>query len=393
MEEAVIVSAVRTAIGRFGGVLSTVSAVELGSTVTRAALERAGVAPEEVDEAILGCCGQFGEEAHVARLASQRAGLPEHVPAYNVNRMCGSGLQAIINAAQAIELGEADVVVAGGTECMSQMPYSLPRARWGYRMGDATAIDTMLIVLGCPFNHYHMGITAENVAHKYAVSREDQDAFAVESQQKAGAAMQAGRFAAQIVPVQAPQERGGPKQVDTDEHPRPETTIEGLQRLRPAFKPDGTVTAGNASGINDGAAAVVVMSRAQARSRGLTPLAVVRQRACAGVDPALMGMGPVPAVRKLLDRAALGLKDIDLIEMNEAFAAPAVACGRELGIDWERTNVNGGAIALGHPIGATGAVLTVKLLYEMQARQVRRGLATLCIGGGQGIACLFEAVS
>lgn len=393
MTEAVIVAGVRTPIGRFGGALAGVPAADLAAAALREALARALLPPELVEEVILGCAGQYGEEAHVGRLAAQRAGLPQEVPAYNVNRLCGSGLQAINSAATLIEAGETDIVVAGGVESMSRVPYVLPQARWGARLGDATLHDGLQQLLSCPFHHYHMGVTAENVARRYNISREEQDTFALRSQQRAIAAMDEQRFAHQIVPVIVPQERGEPKTITLDEHPRRDTSLERLATLPAVFQEGGTVTAGNSSGINDGAAIVVVMAAHKAVALGLQPRLIVRARAAVGVDPAYMGLGPVPAVRRVLAKAGLSLEDIDLVEINEAFAAPTIACGRELGLDGERTNVNGGAIALGHPVGATGAILTVKLLYELERWGGRYGLVTLCIGGGQGIATLFERPS
>lgn len=393
MEEAVIVSGARTPIGRFGGAFQEVSAAELGSIVIRAALERAGIQGSLVDDVIFGCSGQIGDDTHMARRSAIGAGIPIEVPAYNVNRICGSGLQAINSAVQAVRSGEAQIVVAGGTENMSQLPYFLPRARWGYRMGDATFIDALMPILGCPFNHYHMGITAENVAERFLVSREDQDRLALESHRRAIAAIDAGRFKEEIVPVRVPQPRGEAKLVDTDEHPRRDTSLERLAALPPAFKKDGTVTAGNSSGINDGAGAVVVTAASKAREMGIRPRLRVLAQAVAGVDPAIMGIGPVPAVRKLLAKAGLGLDAIELIELNEAFASQAIAVGRELGLDWGHTNVNGGAVALGHPVGATTCILTIKLMHEMERRGARLGIVTACIGGGQGIAGLFENVT
>lgn len=385
--DAVIVSAVRTPIGTFNGALSSVSATELGAAVIRAALERAGVAPEQVDEVIMGNVLQAGLGQNPARQAAIKAGLPHDVPAQTVNMVCGSGLKAVHLAAQAIWTGEADVVVAGGMENMSRAPYLLPHARTGYRMGNQTVVDSMIHDgLWCAFNDYHMGITAENLAEEYGITREEQDRFALWSQEKAAGAIAAGKFRDEIVPVTVRNRKGEERTVDADEHPRPDTTLEKLAKLPPAFKPDGTVTAGNASGINDGAACLVVTSREKAETLGLTPLAVIRANASAGVDPRVMGIGPVPATRKALAKAGLALEDIDLIEANEAFAAQSLAVAKALGIPDDKLNVNGGAIALGHPIGASGARIMVTLIHEMRRREARYGLATLCIGGGQGVA-------
>ncbi|HEY8496642.1 MAG TPA: thiolase family protein [Limnochordales bacterium] len=387
--EVVLVDGVRTAIGRFGGALSPLSASDLGAAVIGEVLRRTGVSGADVDEVILGCVGQIAEDAYIARAAAIKAGVPKEVPAFTVNRLCSSGLQAIVSASHAIRLGEADVVVAGGVESMSNVPYYLRKARFGYRLGHDTLEDGLITMLSDPFRRYHMGVTAENVAERWGIDRATQDQVALRSQQRMAAAMAAGRFRDQIVPVTVP-DRKGERVVDTDEHPRPDTTLEQLAALKPAFKEGGTVTAGNSSGINDGAAAVVVMSSDKARALGLKPRLVLRAAAAAGVEPEYMGIGPVPAVRKALARAGLSLDDIDLVELNEAFAAQAEAVVRDLGLDWERVNVNGGAIAHGHPVGATGAILTVKLMYEMQRRGARYGLVTMCIGGGQGLAAVFE---
>lgn len=394
MEQAVIVSAVRTAIGTFGGGFTDVPAVKLGAAVIREALLRAGLTGEQVDEVLMGNVLQAGLGQNTARLATVEAGLPESVPATTINKVCGSGLKTVAMAAQAIMLGDADIMVAGGMENMSRAPYVLPQARFGYRMNDGKIVDSMISDgLYCLMADCHMGITAENVAMQYEISRQDMDEFSVNSQRKAGEAMSSGRFKDEIVPITVPQARGEAKVVDTDEHPRPATNIEGLTRLRPAFKPDGgRVTAGNASGINDGAAAVVVMSERKARELGLKPLARIKSYASAGVDPKIMGIGPVPASQKALSKAGLGIQDMDLIEANEAFAAQSVAVGRTLGWDWDKVNVNGGAVALGHPIGASGTRILVTLLHEMQKRGVEHGLATLCIGGGQGISMVVENV-
>lgn len=390
-EEAVIVSAVRTPIGSFHGMFHNVSAVRLGEAVIRAALANISLQPGEVDEVIMGNVLQAGLGQNPARQAAIGAGVPETVPAMTVNMVCGSGLKAVHLACQSIVSGSADVVVAGGMENMTQAPYLLQGARAGYRMGDQSVVDSMIRDgLWCAFNDYHMGVTAENLCERYNLSREELDRFAVESQRKAAAAIAAGRFKDEIVPVEIPQRKGDPVIADQDEYPRPDTTLEKLAKLRPAFKKDGMVTAGNASGINDGAAAVVVMNRRKAEALGLKPLAVVRSNASAGVDPAVMGIGPVPAIEKALARAGLAIGDIDLIEANEAFAAQSLAVSSHFNFDPEKLNVNGGAIALGHPIGASGTRVLVTLLHEMRRREVRYGLAALCIGGGQGVASVVE---
>lgn len=390
MKEAVIVSAVRTAVGTFGGSLKNVSAVDLGTVVIKEALERGGVKPDQVDEVLMGCVLQSGLGQNVARQASLKAGLPFEVPCMTVNKVCGSGLKTINMAAAAIAAGDAEIVVAGGTENMSASPYALQKARWGVRMGDDPVIDLMIKDgLWCAAGDYHMGITAENVAERYGISREMQDQFAMESQERAHSAIENGRFKDEIVPVLIPQRKKDPIKFAVDEHPR-KTSMEALAKLRPAFKQDGTVTAGNASGINDSAAAVVVMSREKAEALGLEPLASIKSYASAGVDPAFMGTGPIPATKKALTRAGWSINDLELIEANEAFAAQALSVAKELDLDPVKLNVNGGAIALGHPIGASGTRIFVTLLHEMQKRDARRGLATLCIGGGQGIACAIE---
>ncbi|WP_290637491.1 acetyl-CoA C-acetyltransferase [Aquisalimonas sp.] len=387
MEEVVIVAAGRSAVGGFGGSLSSLTAVELGTQVIRGTLERAGVSPEQVDEVILGQVLTAAAGQNPARQSSIHAGIPDRVPAMTINKVCGSGLKAVAMATQAIRLGDAEIVIAGGQESMSQAPHALPNSRNGQRMGDWKLDDTMIRDgLWDAFNQYHMGVTAENLATKYSISREEQDAFAAQSQQRATAAMEAGRFRDEIIPVQVPQRKGDPVVVDTDEHPKAGTTAESLSKLRPAFNKEGTVTAGNASGINDGAAVVLVMSASKAQALGLEPIARVEAYASAGVDPAVMGSGPVPATQRCLDRAGWSVSDLELIEANEAFAAQALAVSRELQWDMERVNVNGGAIALGHPIGASGCRVLVTLLHEMKRRDARKGLATLCIGGGQGVA-------
>ena len=392
MEEVVLVSGCRTAIGRLGGAFQNFSASDLGAVVIREAVSRAGVKPEQVDQVILGCVGQVMEDAYIARYAAVKADLPIEVPAYTVNRICGSGLEAINTAARWIETGDASVIVAGGTENMSMMPYYIRSARYGYRLGNGELEDGVQHLLGDPFSKEHMGVTAENLAEKFNISREEQDEIALRSQQRTGVAMSEGRFKDEIVPVEI-KTRKETIIVDTDEHPRPDTSSESLAKLRPAFKKDGVVTAGNASGINDGAAAVVVMSKAKADELGIKPRLRMVARAEAGVEPALMGMGPIPAVRKVMEKAGMQTDQMDVVELNEAFASVAAACSKELGLDPEKTNPNGGAIALGHPIGASGAILTVKLMHELERSQGRFGLVSLCIGGGQGIATIFERVS
>ena len=390
MREVVIVSGARTAIGNFNGSLAGVSAVDLGVTAVKEAIKRAGITPEMVDDTIMGCILQAGLGQGVARQVAVKSGIPVEKPAYTINMICGSGLRAVQVAAQQIISGECDIVVAGGTENMSAAPYLLRNARTGYRMGHGEIIDSMIYdSLTDVFNNYHMGITAENLAEKYNITREEQDAFAASSQNKAEAAIKEGKFKEEIVPVVIPSKKGDIV-VDTDEFPRAGVTAEALAKLRPAFKKDGTVTAGNASGINDGAAALVVMAADKAEELGLKPLARIAGYASAGVDPSIMGIGPVKAVKKALERANLKLEDIDLIESNEAFAAQSIAVARDLGFDMNKVNVNGGAIALGHPVGASGARILVTLLYEMKRRNVKKGLATLCIGGGMGTALVVE---
>jgi acetyl-CoA C-acetyltransferase len=391
LQEAVIVSAVRTAIGTYGGGLAEVPAAQLGALCIRAALERADLKPNQVNEVIMGNVLQAGQGMNPARQASINAGLPVQVPAMTINKVCGSGLKSVMLAAQSIKLGDADIVVAGGMESMSRAPYLLEKARFGYRMGDSQVIDEMIRDgLWDAFENCHMGITAENVCADYHLTREELDQFALESQQRAVHAIESGTFRDEIVPVEVPG-RKGPTIFDRDQQPRAETTAEALAQLRPAFKPQGgMVTAGNSSGLNDGAAAVVVTSRQKAEQLGLKPLASIRSYASAGVEPRVMGMGPVPSTRSALEKARLQLSNIDLVEANEAFAAQSVAVGKELGFDRSRLNVNGGAIALGHPIGASGTRILVTLLYEMLRRQSHYGLATLCIGGGQGVAMIVE---
>jgi len=394
VNDVVIASAARTPVGTFGGSFTDVPAIKLGSVAIAEALRRAGVKPEDVDEVIMGLVISDGVGQGAARQAAMAAGIPVASPAITVNKVCGSGLKAVALAAQAVALGDAEIVVAGGMESMSCAPFLLSKARYGYRMGNDALIDAMILEgLWCAFENHHMGMWAENIAVEFEVSRRDQDELAANSHQRAARAWERGVFTEEVVPVEVPQRKGPPLLVEKDEHIRPDTTVEKLAGLRPAFRPDGTVTAGNASGINDGAAAVVVMSRARAEALGKKPLAAIRAYASAGVEPRITGMGPVPATRKALAKAGLEVKDIDLIEANEAFASQAVAVGRELGFDWERTNVNGGAVAIGHPIGASGARILTTLLYEMKRREAQRGLATLCIGGGMGIAMIVEAVA
>lgn len=391
MTEVVIVAAVRTPIGSFGGSLKDISAVDLGSLVIKNAIERAGLEPEQVDEVIMGNVLGAGLGQNVARQMSVHAGVPVTVPAFTINKVCGSGLKSVQLAVQAVLCGDAEVVVAGGAENMSQAPYILPNQRWGSRMGNATVVDTMLRDgLTDGFEDYHMGITAENVAEQYGITREDQDSFALQSQKRAVAAVEDGRFKEEIVPVEIPQRRGEPLVFDMDEFPRKDVSLEGLSKLRPAFQKDGSVTAGNSSGINDGAAAVVVMSAEKAKELGVPVLATIKSYASAGLDPKVMGCGPIYASRKALEKAGLTVADLDLVESNEAFAAQACAVAKELNLDLEKVNVNGGAISLGHPIGASGCRILVTLLHEMQKRDAKRGLVTLCIGGGMGTALIVE---
>ena len=391
MASVVIVSAARTAVGRFGGSLAGIPASELGAIVIREVLERARLDAAVVDEVILGQVLAAGCGQNPARQAALGAGLPQHVPAMTINKVCGSGLKAVALAAQAITAGDAEVVVAGGQENMSQSPHLLPGSRDGWRMGDVQAVDSMIRDgLWDAFNRYHMGMTAENVARRHDVTREQQDRFAVASQNKAEAAQKAGRFRDEIVAVNVPQRKGEPLVFDQDEFVRHGATLEGMTGLKPAFAKDGSVTAANASGINDGAAAVIVMAESRAAALGLEPLARIRSYASAGVDPAYMGMGPVPASRKYLERAGWKVDDLDLLEINEAFAAQACAVNQEMAWDPGRINVNGGAIAIGHPIGASGCRILVTLLHELRRRDAHRGLASLCIGGGMGVALAVE---
>jgi acetyl-CoA C-acetyltransferase len=390
MEEIYIVGAVRTPIGKFGGTLAKTPASELGALVIRDVLKRAGVKPEQVSEVIMGQVLTAGIGQNGARQAAIKAGLPDMIPAMTINKVCGSGLKAVMLAAQSIAHGDADIVVAGGQESMSLAPHVLNGSRDGFRMGDAKLVDTMIVDgLWDVYNQYHMGVTAENVAKEYAVTREEQDKFAVASQNKTEAAQKAGRFAQEIVTVEVPS-RKGPVIFKDDEYPRHGATLDGMKGLKPAFDKNGTVTAGNASGINDGAAAVILASAKKVRELGLKPLARIKAFASAGVDPKYMGMGPVPASKRTLARAGWEPKDLDLMEINEAFASQAIAVNRQMGWDSSKVNVNGGAIALGHPIGASGCRILVTLLHEMQKRDAKRGLAALCIGGGMGVALAVE---
>jgi acetyl-CoA C-acetyltransferase len=391
MEDAVIVSAVRTPVGSFGGQFKDVPATELGAHAVRAALQRAGIAGEEVDEVVLGCVLTAGLGQNPARQAAIGAGIPKEVPATTINMVCGSGLKAVAIASQMIRAGDVEIVVAGGMENMTRAPYLMPSGRFGARMGDAQLIDSMVHDgLWDAFNDIHMGITAENLAEQYGITREEQDEFAAASQQKAERAVAEKIFADEIVPIEVPA-KGGTRTVDSDEHPRAGTTADALGKLRPAFRRDGgTVTAGNASGVNDGASAIIVMSASKAAARGLRTFGTVESYASVGVEPKIMGIGPVPAVRKALARAGLELGDVDLFELNEAFAAQSLAVLRELDIDPARINPHGGAIALGHPIGASGGRILVTLLHEMRRRNAGRGLATLCVGGGQGQAAIIR---
>jgi acetyl-CoA C-acetyltransferase len=391
MREVVIVSAVRTPIGSFGGSLKDLTAVDLGAVAVKEAIKRAGIDPAIIDEVILGNVLQGGLGQNVARQIAMAAGVPKEVPAMTINKVCGSGLRTVALAAQIIKAGDADCILAGGAESMSQAGYVMPAARWGARMGDAKMVDMMINDgLTDAFNRYHMGITAENIVEQWGLNREELDQFAAVSQNKAEAAIKAGKFKDEIVPVEIPQRKGDPVIFDTDEFPKFGTTAEGLQKLKPAFKKEGIVTAANASGINDGGAALIVMSKEKADALGLSYLCKVKSYASAGVDPSIMGIGPVPASKNALEKAGLTIQDMDLIEANEAFAAQSVAVGKDLGIDPEKLNVNGGAIALGHPIGASGARILITLIYEMTKRDSKLGLATLCIGGGQGTSLVVE---
>ena len=389
MNDIVILDGARTAIGGFGGSLSGVPPTETAAHVSRAAMQRAGVEPEQIGHVVFGhVINTEPRDMYLSRVAAIEAGIPDAVPAMNVNRLCGSGAQAIVSAAQSLMLGDADFALAGGAEAMSRAPYILPQARWGQKMGDMQAVDMLLATLNCPFGTGHMGVTAENVAEKFGTSRDAQDAFALESQQRAARAIEAGYFASQIEPIEI-KARRQTIVFDTDEHPKT-TSAEALAGLRPAFQKDGSVTAGNASGINDGAAAMVLATEKAARAAGLKPKARILGYAHAGVDPTIMGIGPIPAVRALLARTGLDAGDFAVIESNEAFAAQACAVSQELGLDPARVNPNGGAIALGHPVGATGAIITLKTIYELERIGGGKGLVTMCIGGGQGIALALE---
>ncbi|MDC0034943.1 acetyl-CoA C-acetyltransferase [Chloroflexi bacterium] len=395
MNDAVIVSGARTPVGSFGGAFKDVSAPDLGSIAIKAAIERAGISPDMVEEVILGNAIQAAEAGYAARLAALKSGIPHDTPTIAVNRQCSSGLEAINMAAQLVRTGEAEIVVAGGTENMSQVPFLIEyKARFdGLRMGNSQLVDGLTEGLGCPVNRYHMGVTAENVAERFSVSREDQDELALISHHRASSAITQGRFSSQITEVAVPQRRGDPVIVTEDEGPRANTTIERLANLRPVFKKDGTVTAGNASSINDGSAAVVMMSAKKAADLGLKPRMKWHTRGIAGVEPAVMGTGPVPAVEKAMKKSGMAVKDLDVIELNEAFASQALYCIRELDLDLEKTNVNGSGISLGHPVGATGAIMTVKLMEEMERSDSSTGLVTMCVGGGQGVATIFERLN
>ena len=392
MRDVVIVGAARTPIGSFGGSLKTVPARTLGAIAVKEAIKRAGVKPEDIDEVIMGTVLQGGLGQNVARQISMDAGIPKEVPSMTLNKVCGSGLRAVSLAAQIIKAGDADIIVAGGAENMSATAYAMPAARWGARMNNAPMVDMMVNDgLWDAFNNYHMGITAENIAEQWGLTREELDEFAVASQQKAEAAIKAGKFKDEIVPVEIPQRKGDPIIFDTDEHPKFGSSMEKVAKLKPAFKRDGgVVTAANASGINDSGAAVVVMSKEKADELGIKPMCTIKSYASAGVDPTIMGIGPVPSTRKALEKAGMTVEDLDLIEANEAFAAQSVAVGKDLGFNKDILNVNGGAIALGHPIGASGCRILITLMYEMAKRDAKKGLATLCIGGGQGTAMIVE---
>lgn len=391
MRDVVIVSAVRTPVGTFCGAIGQMPAADLGAIVIKEAMLRAGVTPDQVDEVIMGNVIQAGLGQNSARQAAMKAGIPQEIPSWTVNKVCGSGIKSVVCAAQAIIAGDADIIVAGGMENMSLAPHLLPKARTGYRMGNGTLVDSMINdALTDAFDNIHMGITAENIAEQFGISREEQDKYAVISQNRAEAAIKAGKFEEEIVPVSIPQRKGDPIVFSQDEFPRFGATYEGLAKLKGAFKKDGTVTAANASGINDGAAAVVVMAKEKAEQLGITPLATITSWASAGVDPRIMGTGPIPASRKALEKAGLKIEDIDLVEANEAFASQTLSVAQELKLDREKTNVNGGAIAIGHPVGASGTRILVTLLHQMKRQNAHRGLATLCIGGGQGIALVVE---
>lgn len=391
MREVVIVAAARTAIGSFGGALSKLSAVQIGTIAAKEAIKRSGVKPELIQDAIIGNVIQAGLGQNVARQVAIYAGMSDESTALTINMVCGSGLRAVSMAAQTIMCGDADIVLAGGTESMSTAPYALPNNRWGAKMGDGKVVDTMINdSLWDAFNNYHMGVTAENIAEKWNITREDQDQFSLKSQLKAEKAIKEGKFKDEIVPVEIPQRKGDPIIFDTDEFPKMGSTIEKLRKLKPAFKKDGTVTAGNASGINDGAAMFIVMSKTKAEELGVKPLVTIKSYASGGVDPKVMGYGPVPATRRALEKAGMTVANLDLIEANEAFAAQSLAVAKDLGFNTEIVNVNGGAIALGHPVGGSGARILVTLIHEMIKRDSKTGLATLCIGGGQGTAIIVQ---
>ncbi|HBD63728.1 MAG TPA: acetyl-CoA C-acyltransferase [Clostridiales bacterium] len=391
MKKAVIVSAARTPIGSFGGSLAPLSAVELGVIAAKEAIKRAGIEPSAVEEVYFGNVLGAGLGQNVARQVTLGAGIPIETPALTINMVCGSGLRAVSMAAQFVESGQCDVILCGGTESMTNAPYLLPKARWGQRMGDGQIVDYMVYDgLTDVYNKYHMGITAENIAEQYGITKEEQDAFAVQSQNKTEEAQKAGKFKDEIVSVEIPQRKGDPVVIDTDEYPKHGSTIDKMAKLKPAFKKEGTVTAGNASGINDGAAALIIMSKEKADELGIKYLCEIAGYGSAGVDPTIMGIGPVPATKKALDKAGWTVEDLELIEANEAFASQAIAVSRDLGLKSEIVNVNGGAIALGHPIGASGARILISLIYEMQKRDAKKGLATLCIGGGMGTALLVQ---
>ena len=391
MKKAVIVSAARTPIGSFGGAFASLSAVDLGIVAAKEAIKKAGIEPSMVEEVYLGNVLGAGLGQNVARQVSLGAGIPIETPALTINMVCGSGLRAVSMAAQFVESGQCDIILCGGTESMTNAPYLLPKARWGHRMGDGKVTDYMVNDgLWDVYNDYHMGITAENVAEQYGITREEQDKFAAQSQNRAEEAQKSGKFADEIVPVTIPQRKGDPVVIDTDEYPRHGSTVEKMSKLKPAFKKDGTVTAGNASGINDSAAALIIMSKEKADELGLKYMCEIVGYGSAGVDPKVMGLGPIPATKKALANAGWTIDDLELVEANEAFAAQSLAVIRELGLNPEITNVNGGAIALGHPIGASGARILITLIYEMQKRDVKKGLATLCIGGGMGTSLLVQ---
>lgn len=391
MNKVVIVSATRTAVGKFGGSLKDFNPGQLGSVVLKEALKRGNVGSDEVNEVIMGNVLSAGHGQNVARQAAIGAGIPKEVPSFCVNKVCGSGLKSVVLGAQSIMLGDVDVVLAGGMESMSMAPYALKKNRWGAKMGNDEVVDLMIHDgLWDIFNNYHMGVTAENVAEKYNVTREEQDEFSAISQNKAETAIEAGKFKEEIVPIKVPQPKGEPVLFDTDEFPRFGTTKETLAKLKPAFTKDGTVTAGNASGINDGAACVLLMSEEKAKDKGLTPLATIQSYGLCGVPPELMGLGPIGATRKAIEKAGITTDELDLIELNEAFASQSIAVSRELGLNSDKVNVNGGAIALGHPIGASGTRILVTLLHELRRKQGTYGLASLCIGGGQGIAMVVK---